>query len=62
MTIQEMYKSVRHFRPHTNPVDVKVAVESTCPKGHNMEYRGFRKVDSYRAFAICKLCNIAYEF
>lgn len=63
MDIDEMHSEVSDYKPHRNPVDVSVIAEhGKCNEGHQMEYRGFKKGKSYRAFAICKICNLAEEF
>lgn len=62
MTIAEMYQATADYKPHRNPIDLDVVAQTTCLKDHQMEYRGFKKGASYRAFAICKVCNVAQEF
>ena len=47
----------------SHEIDEEIATSSLCPScGHHMHYRGFHKLESYRAFAVCYICAIAQEF
>ncbi len=62
MTIQQMYQEVGDYRTHYNFIDAKTVSEIPMDCGHYGSYLGFKKDDSYRAFAVCEACNIAEEF
>ena len=48
---------------YINPIDYEVATSYPCSDcGGIVEGEGFRKGDSYRAFAVCQKCGQAYEF
>jgi len=57
MTLKEMYEEMYDYGyiQHFNVDDAGIVEEDPCPvcKGP-MEYRGFKKDESYRAFAVCK--------
>lgn len=44
-------------------VDEDLCVVYPCPCGYKgMDYRPFVQGESYRAFAVCPVCDAAYEF
>jgi len=47
-----------------NSIDIQVCAESTCEEcGHKgLKYAGFKKGNSYRAWAVCPSCDEAVEF
>lgn len=51
------------YAPWQNTTDREIAEEQCCPDcGEQMRYEGWSLEESYRAFAVCKPCNVAIEF
>ena len=49
------------YAPHHNAIDATIIAEGPCPTcGTYPWYRGFKKGDSYRAFAICGFTTIEF--
>lgn len=64
-TYSEAVQSIdADYKPYSNTIDRQVAAECTCTAcGHvGLSYRGWRRQDSYRAFAICPSCGHTEEF
>ena len=51
-------------KPWTNGeiIDYNTASRTRCKCGELMEWRGFAKGHSYRAFAVCGKCKQSIEF
>lgn len=64
MSIEEMYILVDGYDVYWNDIDADaVEGDDPCPScGSHIEYRGFKRGKSYRAFYICLKCNNAEEF
>ncbi len=47
-----------------NQIDIKVCADATCEEcGHKgLKYAGFKKGNSYRAWAVCPECDEVFEF
>lgn len=52
------------YQSHYNAIDAEVATKYPCGEcgSANMHYEGFKKGDTYRAFAVCDDCGHASEF